>query len=248
MSHLLQTLGDNLATVRQRMANACRVASRPVNSVQLIAVTKYAQPEWIEGLISLGLTQFGENRPQQLAERQARWPEVQWHLIGHLQRNKVKTVLGTAALIHSVDSLRLAERLSEESVTWERLPACHSSLQSTGGHPLPLPILCEVNVSGEASKDGFKVAELRAGWDQLVRLPGISVRGLMTMAPFADDPESARPVFASLRTLRDELRASSLESLPLPDLSMGMSGDFEIAIQEGATLIRVGSRLFEGLA
>ena len=112
MSSLRETLSQNVEAVRQRMTAACLVAGRPVESVQLIAVTKYAQPEWIEGLISLGLMQFGENRPQQLAERQARWPQVQWHLIGHLQRNKVKSVLGSAALIHSVDSLRLAERLS----------------------------------------------------------------------------------------------------------------------------------------
>lgn len=247
MSRLLQTLGDNLDAVRQRMAEACRTANRPVDSVQLIAVTKYAQPEWIAWLISLGLTQFGENRPQQLAERQSRWPQVQWHLIGHLQRNKVKSVLGTTALIHSVDSLRLAERLSEEFVQWDRLPACHSSPQTTGGKPIPLPILCEVNVSGEASKDGFALADLRASWDRLVTLPGLEVRGLMTMAPLSDNPESARPVFARLRQLRDELRPRSPTSRILPDLSMGMSGDFEVAIQEGATLIRVGSRLFEGL-
>ena len=247
MSSLPETLRENVEAVRLRMAAACLVAGRSVDSVQLIAVTKYAEPEWIEGLISLGLTQFGENRPQQLAERQARWPQVQWHLIGHLQRNKVKSVLGSASLIHSVDSLRLAERLSEESVQWERLPACHPPDQTTVAPPPRLPILCEVNVSGEASKDGFTVADLRTVWNRLAELPGITVRGLMTMAPFSDDSESARPVFASLRTLRDELRASSPESLHLPDLSTGMSGDFEVAIQEGATLIRVGSRLFEGL-
>lgn len=234
MSRLLQTLGNNLAAVRQRMADACRIADRSVDSVQLIAVTKYAQPEWIEGLIVIGLTQFGENRPQQLVERQSRWPQVQWHLIGHLQRNKVKGVVGQTSLIHSVDSLRLAERLSEAG-------------ESTEGR-LPRPILCEVNISGEASKDGFATEALRVGWDQLTSLPGLELRGLMTMAPLSENPESARPVFASLRQLRDELRQRSPTSLPLPDLSMGMSGDFEIAIQEGATLIRVGSRLFEGLA
>lgn len=248
MSSLRETLHQNLEAVRQRMAAACLLSRRDLDSVQLIAVTKYAQPEWIEGLISLGLTQFGENRPQQLAERQSRWPQVQWHLIGHLQRNKVKSVLGTTALIHSVDSLRLAERLSEAATSWDRLPACHAADQSTVGQPAPLPILCEVNVSGEASKDGFTMADLCAGWDALVRLPGIQVRGLMTMAPFSDDPESARPVFARLRNLREELQTTSPASLHLPDLSMGMSGDFEVAIQEGATLIRVGSRLFEGLA
>lgn len=248
MNSLRETLRLNLEAVRLRMAAACQSAGRSVDSVQLIAVTKYAQLEWIEGLISLGLTQFGENRPQQLAERQARWPQVQWHLIGHLQRNKVKSVLGTTALIHSVDSLRLAERLSEAATSGERLPACQPEGDATGGKPLSLPILCEVNVSGEASKDGFTMADLRAGWDELVQLPGITVRGLMTMAPLADNPESARPVFASLRTLREELQSISPASQLLPDLSMGMSGDFEVAIQEGATLIRVGSRLFEGLA
>ena len=205
---------------------------------------KYAQLAWIEGLISLGLTQFGENRPQQLVERQSRWPQVQWHLIGHLQRNKVQSVLGPTALIHSVDSLRLAERLSELAMTWDRLS---SGQDSTGRKPIPLPILCEVNVSGEAAKDGFPITDIEADWEQLLALPGLEIRGLMTMAPLSEDPESARPVFAKLRHLRDTLRSRSPASLPLPDLSMGMSCDFEVAIQEGATLIRIGSRLFEGL-
>ena len=234
MSSLLETLALNLGAVRQRAAEACRVAKRSPDSVQLIAVTKYAKIEWIAGLISLGLTRFGENRPQQLAERQARWPQVEWHLIGHLQRNKAKSVLGTTALIHSVDSSRLAERLSE--------------LASTSDSAGRIPILCEVNVSGEASKDGFPLDDLLIAWDQLTALPGVDLRGLMTMAPLSDEPESARPVFAKLRKLRDELRECSADSLALPELSMGMSGDFEVAIQEGATLIRVGSRLFEGLA
>lgn len=228
MSSLLETLKRNVAAVHARMAEACRVADRSPDSVQLIAVTKYAKIEWIEGLISLGLNQFGENRPQQLVERQARWPQVQWHLIGHLQRNKAKSILEATGLIHSVDSLRLAERLSEVA---------------TGR----VPILCEVNVSGEESKDGFPVEDLLSAWDQLIGLPGIDIRGLMTMAPLSDDPESARPVFARLRKLREDLRSRSAEGLALPELSMGMSGDYEVAIQEGATLVRVGSRLFEGL-
>ncbi|RLS35362.1 MAG: YggS family pyridoxal phosphate-dependent enzyme [Planctomycetota bacterium] len=228
MSSLLETLKRNVAAVHESMAEACRVAGRSPGSVQLIAVTKYAPIEWIEGLISLGLDQFGENRPQQLIERQARWPQVQWHLIGHLQRNKAKSVLSATVLIHSVDSLRLAERLSETA---------------TGR----VPILCEVNVSGEESKDGFPREELLSVWDRLTGLPGIEVRGLMTMAPFSDDPEAARPVFTHLRELRDVLRARAEGRLALPELSMGMSGDYEVAIQEGATLIRVGSRLFEGL-
>lgn len=233
MSRLLQTLSNNLASVRLRMAAACQVADRSLDSIQLIAVTKYAKVEWIEGLISLGLSQFGENRPQQLEERQTRWPQVQWHLIGHLQRNKAKSVLGRVALIHSIDSWRLAERLSE--------------LAPSDSKVNRIPLLCEVNVSGEASKDGFTIANLCADWDQLLGLPGVEIRGLMTMAPLAHDPNEARPVFAKLRQLRDELRARSPIEVTLSELSMGMSGDFEVAIQEGATLIRVGSRLFEGL-
>lgn len=228
MTSLLDTLRRNVAAVHERMAEACRIAGRSPDSVQLIAVTKYAKVEWIEGLISLGLFQFGENRPQQLVERQARWPQVQWHLIGHLQRNKAKSVLGATALIHSVDSLRLAERISEVATE-------------------PVPILCEVNISGEESKDGFTRDDLLAAWDQLRGLPGVTVRGLMTMAPLSEDPETARPVFVRLRALRETLRARSEGQLELPELSMGMSGDYEVAIQEGATLIRVGSRLFEGL-
>lgn len=228
MTSLLETLRQNVAAVRERMAEACRTAGRSPDSVQLIAVTKYARLEWIEGLIALGLNQFGENRPQQLVERHNRWPQVQWHLIGHLQRNKAKSVLGATALIHSVDSLRLAERISE--VVTERMP-----------------VLCEVNVSGEESKDGFTRDELLCAWDELVRLPGVEVRGLMTMAPLSEDPEAARPVFAQLRELRETLQARSEGRLKLPELSMGMSGDYVVAIQEGATLIRVGSRLFAGL-
>ena len=228
MTSLLETLRQNVAAVRERMAEACRTAGRSPDSVQLIAVTKYARLEWIEGLIALGLNQFGENRPQQLVERHNRWPQVQWHLIGHLQRNKAKSVLGATALIHSVDSLRLAERISE--VVTERMP-----------------VLCEVNVSGEESKDGFTQDELLCAWDELVQLPGVEVRGLMTMAPLSEDPEAARPVFAELRELRETLQARSEGRLKLPELSMGMSGDYVVAIQEGATLIRVGSRLFEGL-
>lgn len=228
MTSLLETLRQNVAAVRERMAEACRTAGRSPDSVQLIAVTKYARLEWIEGLIALGLNQFGENRPQQLVERHNRWPQVQWHLIGHLQRNKAKSVLGATALIHSVDSLRLAERISE--VVTERMP-----------------VLCEVNVSGEESKDGFTQDELLCAWDELVQLPGVEVRGLMTMAPLSEDPEAARPVFAQLRELRETLQARSEGRLKLPELSMGMSGDYVVAIQEGATLIRVGSRLFEGL-
>lgn len=228
MADLRTQLAANLSYVRQRIAAACHRAGRSADEVTLVAVTKYAQLDWIDRLIDLGVTDVGENRPQQLVERQARWPNVRWHLIGHLQRNKAKTVLGRAALIHSVDSLRLAQRLSELAES-------------------PQPVLCEVNVSGEASKEGFSPNELLQAWDELVALPQFSICGLMTMAPLSENPEDARPVFAGLRQLRDQLQLQSPAGVPLFHLSMGMSGDFEVAIEEGATLVRVGSRLFEGL-
>lgn len=228
MSEIRRQLNANLAHVRSRIQIASSSVNRDPDSVTLVAVTKYARPEWIEGLVELGVSDFGENRPQQLAERQARWPQVRWHLIGHLQRNKVKPMLGVASLIHSVDSLRLAERISESANASQ-------------------PILLEVNISGEESKDGFTKESLLHEWEQLIALPQLRIDGLMTMAPLASDPEAARPVFRDLRVLRDQLRERSGNQVSLNQLSMGMSGDFEVAIQEGATFVRVGSRLFEGL-
>lgn len=228
MADLRTQLEGNLKHVHERIAAACQQVGRSASEVTLVAVTKYAQLDWIQGLIDLGLADLAENRPQQLVERQARWPQVRWHLIGQLQRNKAKSVLGPASLIHSVDSLRLAQRLSALAESAQR-------------------ILCEVNISGEASKAGFTPTELQQAWDELVALPNISIEGLMTMAPLSENPEDARPVFAGLRQLRDQLQLRSSPGVSLSHLSMGMSGDFEVAIQEGATLVRVGSRLFEGL-
>lgn len=228
MADLRTQLEGNLKHVQERIAAACQQVGRSASAVTLVAVTKYAQLDWIQGLIDLGLADLAENRPQQLVERQARWPQVRWHLIGQLQRNKAKSVLGPASLIHSVDSLRLAQRLSDLAESRQR-------------------ILCEVNVSGEASKAGFTPTELQQAWDELVAPPNISIEGLMTMAPLSENPEDARPVFAGLRQLRDQLQLRSPEGVSLSHLSMGMSGDYEVAIQEGATLVRVGSRLFEGL-
>jgi len=234
---VLDQITRNLDRVRSGMAAACDRAGRDVGSVRLIAVTKYAQLDWVRDLISLGQTELGESRPQQLAARAAELAAetvgpVEWHMIGHLQRNKVEMVLPVAALIHSVDSLRLANRVSTVAA----------------GRDQPAAVLLEVNVSGEASKDGFTPDELRAAFDELLDRPGLDIRGLMTMAPRVDDPSQARPYFARLRELRDELVARSDGRAALPELSMGMSGDYEAAIEEGATLVRVGSSLFEGLS
>ncbi len=230
MSPLQQRLADNLATVRGEMQSACARAGRSIDDVTLVAVTKYAELDWVRELAELGVTELGENRPQQLIERQSQLSAARWHLIGHLQRNKVRAALPCAVLIHSVDSWKLLDRIGEVS----------------GELGLTTHVLLEANVSSEASKDGFDAATLLADWPGVQFPASVIVEGLMTMAPLADDVEQARPVFRALRELRDELQ-SLLPSIPLPHLSMGMSGDFAVAIEEGATHIRVGSRLFEGL-
>ena len=225
MDHLV----ENLNRVHTEIADACQRAGRSPDSVKLVAVTKYAELADVRRLVELGTVDLGESRPQQLTERAGQLPAgVQWHFIGHLQRNKVKPVLSHAALIHSVDSLRLLERISSVAAEMSLRPR----------------VLLEVNVSGEASKDGISMEELRSQWNLFQSVLNIEIVGLMTMAPLADDPETARPVFRQLRLLKDELTAQLLPHVKLTELSMGMSGDFIVAIEEGATLVRIGSRLF----
>ena len=226
-------LADNLCRIRERMEAACVRAGRSGGDVTLVAVTKYAELDWVRALVGLGVTDLGESRPQQLVSRAGLLPpDVRWHLIGHLQRNKVESILPAVDRIHSVDSVRLIEAIN------------------TGARKLGLRprLMLEVNVSGEPSKDGFDPADLLSAWPAICHLESIAVGGLMTMAPLGDHVEAARPVFRALRELRDRLVDASGGASLLPDLSMGMSGDFEIGIEEGATLVRVGSGLFEGLA
>jgi len=228
--NIAKQLEQNLSRIRQRISEAAIRAGRDPSDVTLVAVTKSAELEWIRALVDLGVTQLAESRPQQLSARARELPErVTWHLIGHLQRNKVDLVLPVVTWLHTVDSIRLAEAV-------DRFAAKRGS---------PAQVLLEVNISGEASKGGFAVEELQQAWPTLEALPNLSVSGFMTMAPLSDTPETARPVFRGLRELRDQFAAAG--SKPLPELSMGMSGDFEIGIEEGATFVRVGSALFEGL-
>lgn len=227
MSSVAKTLDQNLARVQQRIAGACLRSGRSPADVTLVAVTKYANPDWIPPLLALGVRDLGENRPQQLLERATKLPDACWHLIGQLQRNKVRSVLAHAALIHSGDSLRLLQRISDIAGELGRTTR----------------VLLQVNVSGEGSKQGFVPDDLRRDWLACRSLPHIQIDGLMTMAPLSDDPEAARPSFRGLRDLRSELSRDA----PLSHLSMGMSHDMEVAIEEGATLVRVGSALFEGL-
>lgn len=227
---LKDQLAANLTALQQQMSAACVRAGRAAGDVQLIAVTKYAELDWVRGLYDLGLRDFGESRPQQLVERARQFPtDVCWHLIGHLQRNKVALVLPHTVLMHSIDSLRLARQISTDA----------------GKLGPSADILIEVNIAGEESKDGFAPDDLRSAWPELVALPHVQIRGLMGMAPVVPQPEDARPYFAALRQLRDELQAQP-RSPSLPELSMGMSGDFESGILEGATCVRIGSSLFAG--
>lgn len=228
MLDINETIQANVAAVKQRIQDAATRSGRTADDVTLVAVTKYAQDEWVASLSRFHPI-FGENRPQQLAERVPQFDEnIQWHLIGQLQRNKVRLSLPLAHTIHSVDSWRLLDRIELIGTELELRPR----------------VLIEVNVSGEAAKAGFTPETLREEAARLTALKNVNVAGLMTMAP-AGDAESTRSVFCNLRELRDELSAST--GLELPELSMGMSGDFEVAIEEGATIVRVGSRLFEGL-
>ena len=219
---------DNLRSVRERVASACQRAGRSPDEVTIVGVSKTFPPALVVEACGAGLTDFGENRVQEAATKipavEALGSRPRWHLVGHLQTNKVKTALGLFDIIHSVDSLHLAESISRQVAN---LPVRQAD---------PLPILLEVNVAGEASKFGLRPEETGPALEQIARLPGLAVQGLMTVAPLADDPEEVRPVFRELRRLRDDLG--------LRDLSMGMTDDFEIAIEEGATIVRIGRAIF----
>lgn len=222
-------LKTRLDEVRGRIAEACRRSSREQSTVRLIGVTKYVTAEVAASLHLSGLADLGESRPQELWQKAPALPDsVRWHLIGQLQRNKVERTLPLVNLIHSIDSLRLLEAIGTAAKAQNRI----------------MPVLLEVNVSREEAKHGFTVEELPPLGQMLSRLPNVEVQGLMTMAAL-DNPENARSTFAELRKLRDAM--TTQWGRPLPELSMGMTNDFEVAIEEGATMVRIGSALFEGI-
>lgn len=220
-------LSERIASVRGRIADACRRSGRDPAGVTLVAVTKTVSARVAAAAAELGVADLGENRPQELWKKAADVPAARWHLIGHLQRNKIDRTIPLVALVHSVDSARLLEALD--------------AFGRKRGEPVP--VLLEVNCSREESKGGFRPEELPPLGETHPALAGVSVRGLMTMAAYHDDPEQCRPTFAELRHLRDRLREAT--GLELPDLSMGMSNDFEVAVEEGATFVRIGTTLFE---
>ena len=217
----------NLLLVRERMQAACQRAGRPVAGVELIAVSKTIPVAAIREAVAAGQRVFGESRQQEAEPKLAALPAtLDWHFIGRVQRNKVRKLLPAFAVIHAVDSLRLAAHIDEVAAEGGLFPK----------------IFLQVNVAGEASKGGFEPAALRAEMEALLRMPRLEIQGLMTIPPAGPDAESARPWFVRLRELRDELERDC--GVPLPALSMGMSGDYEVAIEEGATHVRVGSSIF----
>jgi pyridoxal phosphate enzyme (YggS family) len=228
-----QIIADNLVRVRDRIAQAALSAGRSPNEVQLVGVSKYVGVEQTAALLAAGCTILGESRPQQLCDKAAasELANAKWHLIGHLQRNKIRRTLPVVDMVHSVDSLRLLEAINE----------CARELnQSTR-------VLLEVNCSGDMAKHGLSADELRNILPKLPRLEKVTVGGLMTMAALEGGEAVAAKNFAALRELRDAVQTDCPAGIDLRELSMGMSHDFVAAIREGATMVRVGSLLFEGI-
>jgi len=263
--HTVATLTDRYTEVKQRIDDALARSGRRGERVLLVAVTKYAEPEQIRALVDLGHRDLGENRVQNLLQRVAMLDEhmarrrvlgrtlaartaddqldahaapsgdeaIRWHLIGHLQRNKAKKAVELCRLVHTVDSLRLAEEL--HTIAGHKIP---------GKGDQPIDLLVQVNVAGESQKSGCLLPAARALCEQIDTMVGLRVRGLMTMAPYSDNPEDARPHFARLRELFEDIRKTGVGDGKFNLLSMGMSGDYEVAIEEGANIVRVGSALF----
>lgn len=222
-------LKENLALVEQHIEEACRRAGRDRSEVKLIAVSKTMPPEKLAEVYDAGMRDFGENRPQEIREKFPQLPQdIRWHMIGQLQRNKIKYIIDKVCMIHSVDSLKLAEAIDAEA----------------GKHGLVMPVLVEVNIAGEESKSGVRPEDAEALIRQISPLKNIHVEGLMTVAPYTENPEESRPFFRKLYKLYVDIRQKNLDNVSMCSLSMGMTGDYEIAIEEGATMVRVGTGIF----
>lgn len=227
------SISENIAQLEERIANVAKRAGRRADEIALMAVTKTHPPERIREAYAAGLRLFGENRVQEFDAKAAVLADLEaaeWHMIGHLQTNKAAKAVDLFAAVDSVDSVKLAEKLDAAARKLNRR----------------LPVLIEINIGGEAAKSG--VAPQSPEWEALLlaapRLEGLEFRGLMTVPPFTDDPEGARPYFRRLRQLRDATAARKLPALRMDVLSMGMSHDFEVAIEEGSTSVRVGTAIF----
>lgn len=222
-------LKENLKEVEQKIAEACKKANRSREEVTLVAVSKTKPVTMLEEVYNCGVREFGENKVQELVDKFSQMPaDISWHMIGHLQRNKVKSVIDKAALIHSVDSVRLAEAIEQEAAKKD----------------IHVDILIEVNVAEEDSKFGLKVEEVIPTIETIATFPHVHIKGLMTIAPFVENPEENRTVFAQLRKLSVDIASKNIDNVSVGILSMGMTNDYQVAIEEGATIVRVGTAIF----
>ena len=222
-------ISTNIEEVKNSIENACRKCGRDPASVKLIAISKTKPAERVKEAYECGCRSFGENYVQELIQKYDELPkDIEWHMIGHLQRNKVKYVIGKVSLIHSVDSLRLAQEINDRSA-------------KTG---IVTDILAEVNVSEEENKYGFAPDEVSEFAFQMPDLKNIRLKGLMTSAPFVTDPEENRRFFKILRELSVDIDKKNIDNVMMKELSMGMTGDYKVAVEEGATMVRVGTAIF----
>lgn len=220
---------ENLKNVEEKIAQACLRSGRSQDEVTLIAVSKTKPVEMMQEAIAYGITTFGENKVQEITEKQKVLTQpLNWHMIGHLQRNKVKQLVGKVCRIHSVDSVRLAKQIQHDF----------------GAKDETAHILIEVNVAKEESKFGFLPEETEDAIREIATMPNIVIHGLMTIAPFVDNPEENRIHFRNLKKLLVDINAKNIDNVSMHELSMGMTGDYEVAIEEGATYVRVGTGIF----
>ncbi len=222
-------LASNLQEVERKIMEACKKAGRAREDITLIAVSKTKPVSMLKEIYDLGVRDFGENKVQELTDKEPQLPaDLRWHMIGHLQRNKVKQVIDKAVLIHSVDSVRLAKAIEAEAAKKE----------------IVVQILLEVNVAEEDSKFGLKVDEVLPAIEEIATMPHVRIKGLMTIAPFVENPEENRTVFAQLQKLSVDIAEKNIDNVSVDILSMGMTNDYQVAIEEGATMIRVGTGIF----
>ena len=222
-------LKDNLKAVEENITAACKRANRRREEVTLIAVSKTKPVSMLQEIYDENIRDFGENKVQELCDKIEKMPkDIKWHMIGHLQRNKVKYIAGKVELIHSVDSIRLAKQISDEA-----------QKQS-----IEIPVLLEVNVAREESKFGFFTEETEDACREISKMPGIRVKGLMTSAPFVENAEDNRKYFKKLYELAVDIQSKNIDNISMRELSMGMTGDYVVAVEEGATIVRVGTGIF----
>ncbi len=222
-------LARNLQQVNTNIERACAAAGRTPDEVTLVAVSKTKPVSMLQEAYDAGARVFGENKVQEIMDKYDQLPsDIQWHMIGHLQRNKVKYIIDKVAMIHSVDSLRLAQTIEQEAAKKD----------------LVMPVLLEVNVAEEDTKFGLKVDEVLPLLEEISSFPHIQVKGLMTIAPFVENPEENRKVFRTLKKLSVDIGAKNINNVTMSVLSMGMTGDYQVAIEEGSTMVRVGTGIF----